>query len=122
MSHLSANDFYEETKYNLDTKNQIWLSEIADSHDIWCNCTTPFCHLLASIFPPGHTDRDKKINYILERDYQEKCRSGGKDARDTGQPDIKEKTTLEETEEDLADVDVDDLLHAVADAEDKERR
>lgn len=53
------------------------MSIIADSHDNFCECKTPFAHLLANIFPIGHTDRDKTINYILRRDYIELCRSGG---------------------------------------------
>lgn len=83
MSKIQASDFYKETPYNFDTKNQIWLSEIADSHDIWCNCTTPFGHLLASIFPPGHRDRDLPINTILKRDLKE-CLSGGTEERNSG--------------------------------------
>ncbi len=77
MQALSAKDFYTPTPYNQDTKNQIWLSQIADSHDNFCNCNHPFAHLLASIFPPGHKDRNFTINQILARDYKEKCLSGG---------------------------------------------
>ena len=53
------------------------MSQIADAHDNICNCNQPFAHLLASIFPPGHQDRDLSINQILQRDYKEKCLSGG---------------------------------------------
>jgi len=79
MQNLSFRDFYQPTPYNEDTKNQIWMSQIADSHDNFCNCNYPFCHLLASIFPPGHKDRDLSINQILARDYKQKCLSGGED-------------------------------------------
>lgn len=84
MQNLSAKDFYQKTKYNTDTQNQIWLSVIADSHDSWCDCNWPFAHLLASIFPPGHTDRSQTIENILSRDYTEKCLSGGADAKNFG--------------------------------------
>lgn len=83
MNHLTAKDFYKPTKYNPETLNQIWMSEISDSHDIWCDCKGPFAHLLASIFPPGHKDRDNTINYILKRDYQE-CLSGGDEGESHG--------------------------------------
>lgn len=53
------------------------MSQISDAHDIYCNCESPFAHLLASIFPPGHKDRDLTITQILKRDYKQICRSGG---------------------------------------------
>ncbi len=65
MSKVQAKDFYTPTPYNQETKNQIWMSQIADSHDNFCNCHTPFAHLLASIFPVGHQDRNLTINQIL---------------------------------------------------------
>lgn len=85
---LSHKDFASKTKYNIDTQNQIWMSNIADSHDCWCDCPTPFAHLLSSIFPPGHRDRDKTIQQILERDYKEKCRSGGEEEKSHGMADL----------------------------------
>ncbi len=83
MNNLTAIDFYKPTKYNPETLNQIWMSEIADSHDIWCDCNGPFAHLLASIFPPGHKDRDLTISQILTRDFKQ-CLSGGRDVEDHG--------------------------------------
>ncbi len=77
-----SKDYYRPSTYNCDTKNQLWMSIIADSHDNFCECKTPFAHLLANIFPIGHTDRDKTINYILRRDYIELCRSSGGAERD----------------------------------------
>lgn len=53
------------------------MSILADGHDNICHCPCPFAHLLATIFPPGHKDRDLTINQILERDYKELCLSGG---------------------------------------------
>lgn len=84
MQNIGAQDFYQETHFNSETKNQIWMSQIADSHDNICCCDHPFAHLLASIFPAGHRDRDLTINQILHRDYQEKCHSGGVEERSHG--------------------------------------
>lgn len=83
-NNITANDFFIPTPFNNETKNQIWMSMIADGHDSICHCNSPFGHLLASIFPPGHTDRDKTINQILERDIQEACPSGGDAAENHG--------------------------------------
>lgn len=117
MQNLTFKDFYKACPYNEETKNQMWMSSIADTHDSWCNCDTPFAHLLASIFPPGHGDRLLSIQQILERDYKQRCLSGGADAENTGlaaasgavgQDGIKE-------EEDLIPADeLEDLLAAVA--------
>lgn len=63
----------------------MWMSMIADGHDICCSCKAPFSHLLDSIFPEGHTDRNKRICDIIARDYQE-CHSGGEEEKDTGIP------------------------------------
>lgn len=76
-------DFFKKTKYNFETKNQLWCSNIADSHDTWCGCDTPFAHLLSSIFPPGHRDRKLTIDEILRRDYIQ-CHSIGKEEKDPG--------------------------------------
>lgn len=83
MSYISSKDFYTPTPFNSTTKQQIWMSQIADSHDNICHCNHPFAHLLANIFPVGHKDRDLTINQILQRDYEEQCRSGGAGERDT---------------------------------------
>nr|UHS18451.1 MAG: hypothetical protein [Gammatorquevirus sp.] len=84
MQNLSAADFFKPTHFNTDTKNQIWMSIIADSHDSICHCNSPFGHLLASIFPPGHKDRDLTINQILKRDFLQECHSGGKEGESPG--------------------------------------
>lgn len=75
--------FFRPTKYNGDTKNQLWLSAIGDIHDSFCGCDCPFAHLLDSIFPPGHIDRNKPINYIIQRDIQQ-CPSGGPEEENHG--------------------------------------
>ncbi len=81
---LSSKDFFKATPFNDETKTQIWMSQIADSHDNICHCPCPFAHLLASIFPPGHKDRDLTINQILQRDYLQLCHSGGKGGESHG--------------------------------------
>jgi len=94
------------------------MSTIADGHDNFCSCTGPFAHLLASIFPPGHQDRHKTIEEILQRDYQEQCHSGGRGAAGHGSaagataaaasPEIKE----ENQEEDMPGDEIEELLAA----------
>lgn len=119
---LSSKDFHNNTKFNLDTKDQLWMSILADSHDIYCDCDTPFAHLLANLFPPGHKDRKLTVDQILLRDYKEKCHSGGKEEKGHGLAD----TTIvaaapgpgENAGEDLfQEGDVTELINAVEDAE-----
>ncbi len=97
------------------------MSGIADSHDSWCNCDTPFAHLLASIFPPGHTDRTRTIQEILTRDFRQQCLSGGADAKNSGTAaDIDAATALQlkEEKQDMSEEEnVEDLLAAIEDAE-----
>lgn len=118
MQDISSKDFFEDTPYNQETKNQIWMSQIADSHDNICNCHHPFAHLLASIFPPGHKDRDLTINQILLRDYTQKCLSGGEGdergglAEGTSGGDA--KNIKEDPEKPTGEEDIDQLLAAAA--------
>ena len=114
---LSSKDFLKPSQYNLDTKNQLWCSVIADSHDSICGCNQPFAHLLASIFPPGHKDRNLTIDQILIRDYKELCLSGGAAAENGGgAAATKEKEDIkEENQEDfIKDEDLTELLAAAA--------
>ncbi len=125
MQNLCSSDFYSPTHFNGETKTQLWMSEIADSHDIFCNCDTPFAHLLATIFPPGHKDRVLTIEQILKRDFLQKCHSGGDGAEshglaDTG--DTKENIPIKEEEEPLPEDEVEQLLSAAAAAEDADTR
>ncbi len=122
MQNLSAADFYTDCKYNGDTKTQLWCSIIADAHDSNCGCDHPFAHLLASIFPPGHTDRDLTINQIITRDYTEKCLSGGGDAEGHGLADGEGKEQEDIKQEDLLGEDIEGLLAAAAAAEDADTR
>lgn len=102
---LCSKDFMKKCRYNLDTQNQLWCSVLADSHDSWCGCDLPFAHLLSSIFPPGHADRQLTIEQILQRDYKQLCHSGGDAAEKTGMADagpsdaaIKEEGYIEDEE------------------------
>lgn len=120
---LCTKDFYKKCAYNHETLEQLWCSQIGDSHDSFCGCEKPFSHLLASIFPIGHSDRDKSINQILDRDYKEQCHSGGGAAESHGlagidttaatRKDFKE----EEEEDDYPGAEIEDLLDAVAEKE-----
>lgn len=117
---FNAADFYTPTRYNCQTKDQLWMSIIADSHDVHCQCDTPFAHLLANIFPPGHKDRDLTINDILKRDYQQlRCHSGGGGAENSGGagegPSTKEQLR-EGGGEYVTDKDLEDLIAAGEDA------
>lgn len=120
MQNLSSKDFFVPTPFNEETKTQVWMSQIADSHDNICYCNHPFAHLLSSIFPPGHRDRDLTINQILDRDYKDKCLSGGSAEKGHGMAASgtgggfkpKEENT---EEEDLPGDEIENLL-AAADA------
>ena len=96
------------------------MSMIADSHDICCDCSTPFAHLLDSIFPEDHKDRHKSINYIITRDWKE-CHSGGEGEESHGGDAGEERDIppVKKEEEDLTteDTNVEELLAAVAAAE-----
>lgn len=121
---LCATDFYKkEKRYNPETLQQIWCSLIADSHDIHCECDFPFAHLLSSLFPPGHTDRDLTINQILDRDFNEKCLSGGTGDAGHGLADgIKnedKENTDQRKEDSLEDVDVEELIAAATKEEER---
>lgn len=94
------------------------MSIIADSHDICCKCYTPFAHLLDSIFPEGHQDRNKSIAEIIARDYQQ-CHSGGEEGESHGLANTKEEdlpTEKEDLEEGyIGDAELEELV-AVAES------
>jgi len=121
MSQIQAKDFFLPTPFNEETKNQIWMSQIADAHDNICHCNHPFAHLLANIFPVGHKDRTLTIDQILLRDYKEKCLSGGADAEKTGMENSGtgggfKGIKAEGEEEDLPGDEIEGLLAAAEDA------
>jgi len=101
------------------------MSQISDGHDLMCNCNTPFAHLLASIFPPGHRDRRLTIEDILKRDYLQKCHSGGDAAAShglAGGEEAEKDTPIKEEEDTLPEDEVEQLLSAAAAAEDADTR
>lgn len=108
--------FYKPAKYNGHTKQQMWMSVIADFHDSMCNCWHPFGHLLDIIFPEGHKDRDKTIAQIVSRDS--KCHSGGEEEGGSGQTEdlhIKEeRDTPADTTGGMAEEETTDALLAAA--------
>lgn len=113
--------FYKPTWYNGCTKNQMWMSIISDSHDIHCGCSEPFSHLLDSIFPEGHKDRQLTIEQIITR-AKKKCHFGGPEEEDGGMAAGISAATQEDTEikqenEDTKEEDIEELLAAVEDAE-----
>lgn len=86
------------------------MSMIADGHDIICDCNSPFGHLLASIFPPGHQDRFLSIEEIINRDIQQ-CLSGGTAEKSHGLPGGKDGDHIKQED---GDADVEDLILAAA--------
>lgn len=125
MQNLSGSDFYQPTHFNRETKDQLWMSIIADSHDSNCNCETPFAHLLANIFPPGHKDRDLSINQILQRDYKQTCRGGGRGVEGHGLADGKEKPEETNSPEEKNSIDgeeITNLLDAIKEEGDAKER
>lgn len=111
--------FYTPTKYNGDTKQQMWMSMISDGHDLHCQCDQPFAHLLDIIFPEGHKDRELTIRDIINRD--KKCLSGGTDEGDHGMALGESAASYIKREELATEEGADDLdallLAAAADAE-----
>lgn len=107
---------YKPSTYNSETKQQLWMSILSDSHDINCGCDKPFAHLLDCIFPEGHADRHKTIQQIIERDTT--CHFGGEEERNhglvVGASAATENINLKE-EEDGPGEDIEELL-AAADA------
>jgi len=115
--------FFKPTPYNNETKNQMWMSMIADGHDICCSCFFPFAHLLDSIFPEGHSDRNKTIEEIIDRDYKIWL-SGGTEERGGGMENTEENIINQgdTKEEPLPEEDIDILLAAAAADAEKDTR
>lgn len=126
MNNLCSADFFKPTPYNSDTKTQIWMSMIADGHDIICHCNSPFSHLLATIFPPGHQDRDLTINQILQRDFKQGWHSTGGAGESSGGAEgehhIEKEDIKEEEEQDLPGDEINELLAAAAAADNADTR
>lgn len=75
--NICSRDFFNKTVYNSETLEQLWMSALNDTHEMICGCNHPFAHLFSILFPIGHSDRNKTIDQILNRDFKEKCRGGG---------------------------------------------
>lgn len=100
----------------------MWMSMIGDAHDIHCGCELPFAHLLDSIFPEGHKDRNLTIKQIVERDLQV-CHSGGIEERSyglvAGSSAANIAGDLKEEEEEDTKENIEELLAAAAAAEER---
>lgn len=99
----------------------MWMSTIGDCHDIHCGCERPFAHLLDSIFPEGHQDRNKTVAEIIERDLRE-CHSGGQEEGGGGLPlgsSAANLATGQEEEEEDTKENIEELLAAAAAAEER---
>lgn len=93
------------------------MSAIGDIHDSFCGCNIPFAHLLDNIFPEGHSDREKTIAAIIERD--KKCLSGGEEEKEIGMAigtGIGEKGDLKREEDEGEDLADEDMLQGLIDA------
>ncbi len=112
--------FYKATKYNGDTKQQMWMSAIGDFHDSFCGCWHPFAHLLDIIFPVGHADRHKPIAEIIARDSQ--CHSGGDGEESHGMALGSSAATLTAAAEGGPEDTPEDIENLIAAVEDAERR
>lgn len=112
---------YKTTTYNSATLQQLWMSIIADSHDIHCECLTPFAHILDCMFPEGHSDRDKTIREIINRDYKP-CHTGGKGETSHGladTEDLEEIITINPRgEEESGFIEDEELRNLIAAADD----
>nr|BAF76120.1 hypothetical protein [Torque teno midi virus] len=113
---------FKPTQYNSETKQQLWLSIFADSHDSICNCPTPFAHALDCMFPAGHKDRLLTVDQIITRDSAlwhsggtEETSHGLADTKEGGPGDTKEPGEPEE-EDPLGEEEIEELIAAADDA------
>lgn len=115
---MNPTAFFEPPTYNLDSKQQIWIDGIINSHDIWCGCDSPIAHMLNHLLPPGHKDRYKTVDEIITEAYKQKWPFGG--TEETGGINPEEgateggNTTKENQEEDYTEEEIEQLLAAAA--------
>ena len=100
----------------------MWMSMLGDGHDIFCGCERPFAHLLDSIFPEGHTDRNLTVEQIIKRDLQ--CHFGGEEETGDGMApgtSAADLATIKPEEEEDPDTkeDIEELLAAAAAVEER---
>jgi len=119
-------NFFRKTTFNQATLEQLWLSQINDTHDSICNCTRPFIHLLALLFTEEHKDRHLTIHNIITREFnQHKCLFGGDADKNIGMAiaaGIPEEEKPTEEKEDLTEEDIEELIAATDAAEEEEPR
>ena len=118
-------NFYTPTPFNSTTKEQLWLSQLTDSHDTWCGCVRPISHLLSLLFTEEHKDRHLTIHQIIVREHKAHTKwlstgieegAGGGDQEE--EPTAAEPTERkEDKEEDLTEEAIEDLIRAADDAE-----
>lgn len=119
-------NFFRKTTFNQETLEQLWLSQINDTHDSICNCTRPFAHLLALLFTEEHKDRHLTIHNIITREFKEhQCLFGGDADKNIGMA-LAAGTTEEEKpteeKEDLTEEDIEELIAATDAAEEEDPR
>lgn len=109
---------YKPSTYNVETKQQLWMSVVGDTHDSFCSCDTPFAHALDLMFPVGHTDRNLTVDQIITRDSA-RWHSGGTEDKNHGLADGEEEINMPQREEDdlenIGDEEIEELI-AAADA------
>lgn len=117
---MSHSRFFSAPKYNHIGRQQLWINACIFSHDAWCGCDCPIAHLIDSLLPIGHKDRDLTVKEILSRDYQVRCRSGGQEEESGGPGEdlpTEEGPTNEELEEIFTENALEELLDAAANDE-----
>ncbi len=115
---MNKTRFFEPPTYNLDGRQQLWIDACIQTHDTWCGCNYPTAHLLNCLLPPGHQDRNLTVEELIEKAYQQKWPSGGKEEKGgttEENPDTKEgDLTIEDLEDAFGDGAIEDLLAAAA--------
>jgi len=116
-------NFFRNSPYNTETKEQIWTTIINDAHDSWCGCCKPFAHLLNLLFPTDHKDRNTPISEIIKREYSEKIWCGGGDAEGAGGEATEDPSTKKEKDiPEKEDGEEGNLEELIAAAEEVEQR
>lgn len=108
---------YKPCKYNIETKQQLWMSIVGDSHDNFCSCDTPFAHALDLMFPVGHSDRNLTVDQIITRDNI-RWHSGGTEEESHGLADGREEPpTAPPDADDLENIRDDEIEELIAAAD-----
>lgn len=116
---MNRDTFFEPPAYNHIGREKLWLDVVVLSHDTWCGCNHPLAHLLNSLLPIGHKDRELTVEEILLRDLKV-CHSGGTEERNGGDPEdlnTGDGPTEEELEKIFTEDAIEELLTAAANDE-----